>query len=102
MRDMDPRSTPTLMEIHMTTYKPTGEKPDEFNLYLQGRMSELGLDPKTIAANTGIALPTVLTHLNLPGKPIKPQSIQKFAAGRKCRLKAHPRRFSPFEINLSG
>ena len=26
------------------------------------------------------ALPTVLTHLNLPGKPIKPQSIQKFAA----------------------
>ena len=64
----------------MTTYKPTGEKPDEFNLYLQGRMSALGLDPKTIAANTGIALPTVLTHLNLPGKPIKPQSIQKFAA----------------------
>ncbi|WP_231289393.1 hypothetical protein [Sutterella wadsworthensis] len=49
----------------MTTYKPTGEKPDEFNLYLQGRMSALGLDPKTIAANTGIALPTVLTHLNL-------------------------------------
>ena len=80
MRDMNPRSTPTLMEIHMTTYKPTGEKPDEFNLYLQGRMSALGLDPKTIAANTGIALPTVLTHLNLPGKPIKPQSIQKFAA----------------------
>ena len=39
MRDMDPRSTPTLMEIHMTTYKPTGEKPDEFNLYLQGRSS---------------------------------------------------------------
>ena len=38
MRDMNPRSacrrTPTLMEIHMTTYKPTGEKPDEFNLYL--------------------------------------------------------------------
>lgn len=79
MRDMNPRSTPTLMEIHMTTYKPTGEKPDEFNLYLQGRMSALGLDPKTIAANTGIALPTVLTHLNLPGKPIKPQSIQKFS-----------------------
>lgn len=29
MRDMNPRSacrrTPTLMEIHMTTYKPTGE-----------------------------------------------------------------------------
>ena len=80
MRDMNPRSTPALMEIHMTTYKPTGEKPDEFNLYLQERMSALGLDPKTIAANTGIALPTVLTHLNLPGKPIKPQSIQKFAA----------------------
>ena len=37
MRDMNPRSacrrTPTLMEIHMTTYKPTGEKPDEFNLW---------------------------------------------------------------------
>ena len=84
MRDMNPRSacrrTPTLMEIHMTTYKPTGEKPDEFNLYLQERMAALGLDPKTIAENTGIALPTVLTHLNLPGKPIKPQSIQKFAA----------------------
>ena len=64
----------------MTTYKPTGEKPDEFNLYLQERMAALGLDPKTIAENTGIALPTVLTHLNLPGKPIKPQSIQKFAA----------------------
>ena len=32
----------------MTTYKPTGEKPDEFNLYLQGRMSALGLDPKAI------------------------------------------------------
>ena len=60
MRDMNPRSacrrTPTLMEIHMTTYKPTGEKPDEFNLYLQERMAALGLDPKTIAANTGIAL----------------------------------------------
>lgn len=84
MRDMNPRSacrrTPTLMEIHMTTYKPTGEKPDEFNLYLQERMAALGLDPKTIAENTGIALPTVLTHLNFPGKPIKPQSIQKFAA----------------------
>lgn len=84
MRDMNPRSacrrTPTLMEIHMTTYKPTGEKPDECNLYLQERMAALGLDPKTIAENTGIALPTVLTHLNLPGKPIKPQSIQKFAA----------------------
>ena len=84
MRDMNPRSacrrTPTLMEIHMTTYKPTGEKPDEFNLYLQERMAALGLDPKTIAENTGIALPTVLTHLNLAGKPIKPQSIQKFAA----------------------
>lgn len=75
MRDMNPRSacrrTLTLMEIHMTTYKPTGEKPDEFNLYLQERMAALGLDPKTIAENTGIALPTVLTHLNLPGKPIK-------------------------------
>ena len=84
MRDMNPRSacrrTLTLMEIHMTTYKPTGEKPDEFNLYLQERMAALGLDPKTIAENTGIALPTVLTHLNLPGKPIKAQSIQKFAA----------------------
>lgn len=93
MRDMNPRSacrrTPTLMEIHMTTYKPTGEKPDEFNLYLQERMAALGLDPKTIAENTGIALPTVLTHLNLPGKPIKAQSIQFHSIASKSILFTH-------------
>lgn len=84
MRDMNPRSacrrTPTLMEIHMTTYKPTGEKPDEFNLYLQERMGRARSRSEDHRGKHGHCAPHGSYPSEPPRKPIKPQSIQKFAA----------------------